>query len=79
MAALQADLEAQRLARMTHNARPSTVIYGPISTCEDAGVILWTYTCPELYELLVVKQSWPLERYGRFVADALIGHLLPAV
>jgi AcrR family transcriptional regulator len=78
MAALQAELEAQRLVRMTHNAGALAGHLRPGLSLEEAGVILWTYSSPELYELLVVKQSWPLDRYGTFVADALIGHLLPA-
>lgn len=77
MAALQAEIDAQRLARMTHNARALDGHLRPDLSIEDAGVILWTYSSPELYELLVVKQSWPANRYGRFVSDALIGHLLP--
>jgi AcrR family transcriptional regulator len=78
MAALQAELDAQRLVRMTHNAGALAGHLRPGLNIEEAGVILWTYSSPELYELLVVKQCWPLERYGKFVADALVGHLLPA-
>jgi AcrR family transcriptional regulator len=78
MAALQADLDTQRLARMTHNAKAITGHLRPDLSVEDAGVILWTYSSPELYELLVVKQGWPVERYGKFVSDALISHLLAA-
>jgi len=42
-----------------------------------AGEILWTYSSPEIYELLVLIRCWPLARYGEFIADALIAGLLP--
>jgi hypothetical protein len=46
-------------------------------TLEHARDVLWAYSSPELYELLVLRQGWPLETYGSFVADALIAALLP--
>ena len=39
---------------------------------------MWTYSSPELYELLVIRRGWSPERYGRFVAQALIAALLDA-
>lgn len=39
--------------------------------------ILWVYTAPELYEMLVLAREWSLEEYGAFLADAMIGALLP--
>jgi hypothetical protein len=39
---------------------------------------MWTYSSPELYELLVLGRGWPTERYGAFIADAMIAALLPA-
>ncbi len=47
----------------------------PVATARD---ILWVYTAPELYEMLVVARGWTVARYGRFLADALIAALLPA-
>jgi hypothetical protein len=38
--------------------------------------VLWTYTSPELYELLVVRRGMPLEDYGHFVAEAMTAALL---
>ena len=38
---------------------------------------MWFYSAPQLYELLVMRLGWPLERYGEFVADAMIAALLP--
>jgi hypothetical protein len=79
MGALSSELDTNRLERMTHNAR--TLIDGGHLrvglTAEHAGQILWTYTSPELYDLLVVRQAWPIERYATFVVDALTAALLP--
>ena len=36
------------------------------------------YSSPELYELLVLRRRWTAERYGQFIAQALINTLLPA-
>lgn len=79
MASLQSELNAQRLERMTHNAR-NLAASGHLRedlTAELAGEILWTYSSPELYELLVLMRRWSLERYGAFIADAMIAALLP--
>ena len=39
--------------------------------------VLWTYTAPELFEMLVLTRGWSLERYGEFLADGMIAALLP--
>jgi hypothetical protein len=78
MASLQAELDGQRLDRMIHNAR-NLASGGHLRkdvTVERAGEIMWTYSSPQLYELLVVIRGWPLERYGAFLADAMIAALL---
>jgi hypothetical protein len=41
-----------------------------------AADVMWTYSSPELYELLVLRRKWTPARYGRFVADAMIAELL---
>jgi hypothetical protein len=45
-------------------------------TVKRAGEIMWTYSSPELYELLVLTRGWPLEQYGTFIAEAMIAALL---
>lgn len=78
MARLHSQLNAQRLERMTHNAL-SLANAGSLRadvTVERAGEILWTYSSPEIYELLVLRRGWPLDGYGRFIADAIIAALL---
>lgn len=79
MANLQSELNAERLKRMTHNARNLAAAnhLREDLTVEAAGEIIWTYSSPELYEMLVLARGWPLKRYGAFVADAMIAALLP--
>jgi len=78
LARLQAEMDAARLTRMTHNAR--TLLTGGHLrsgiTLDAATDVLWTYSSPELYELLVIRRGWSLERYGRFIADSMICALL---
>ena len=79
MATLKTTLEAQRQLRMTDNARSLAEgdhLRADI-TVEYASDVLWTYSSPELYELLVIKRHWSVERYGDFVAEAMIAALLP--
>ena len=79
MGTLHAEVDRARLTRMEYNARQ---LYdrGDLRagvTVNDARDVLWTYSSPELYELLVLRLTWPLERYGRFIAESMIAALLP--
>ena len=78
MARLQAQLGAQRLERMAHNARnlADTATLHEGVTVKRAAEIMWTYSSPELYELLILTRGWPLEQYGTFIAEAMIAALL---
>ena len=72
------ELEASRLTRMTENSRrlrDNGHLRAGIDLAAAAD-ILWTYSSPELCELLMFGRGWPAERYGRFVADAMIAALL---
>lgn len=76
---LQAEMDGHRLDRMTANAR-SLADAGHLHhdlTVESAGEILWTYSSPQLYELLVLRRGWSLRRYSDFLVDAMIAALLP--
>jgi AcrR family transcriptional regulator len=79
MAALKSQLDEQRLKRMTHNARnlADAGHLRPGLSVDDAGEIMWTYSSPELYELLSIKRGWSHDRYGAFIAAALVAVLLP--
>ena len=76
--ALQEELDAGRLRRMTINARRLRA-RGHVRagiTLAQATDVLWTYSSPELCELLVFRRGWSPERYGRFIAEAMIAALL---
>lgn len=78
MAQLRAELDDARLERMTQNA--ATLADGghlrPGVSLEHAAGVLWTYSSPELYELLVTTRGWHLEQYADFIAEAMVGALL---
>jgi AcrR family transcriptional regulator len=79
MASLQVELDEQRLQRMTANARRLAAA-GHLREnvpVDLAGEILWTYSSAAVFELLVLRRRWPLDRYGAFIADAMIAALLP--
>jgi AcrR family transcriptional regulator len=81
IAALLTEISAARHHRMTHNARSlaSAGRLGPSLTPDQAADIMWAYSSPELYELLVSQRGWSAEEYGRFVGQALTAALLPAL
>lgn len=78
LAELRADLDTARLQRMSQVARAlaaKTQLRAGRSAREAAD-IMWAYSSPELYQLLVVSRGWSAARYGRFVGDALVDTLL---
>jgi AcrR family transcriptional regulator len=76
---LRADLDAARLDRMTHVARnlAAKTELRPGRTVEEAADVMWTYSSPELYRLLVLTRGWPADQYGEFVGESLVATLLP--
>lgn len=78
LSVLWEELEDQRLKRMTDNARRLLASDQLRQGCslEQARDVLWAYTSPELYERLVLRQGWPLERYGQFVREGISAALL---
>ena len=79
MATLHAKLDADRRRRMTVNAshlRDAGHLRAGV-TLREAIDVLWTYSSPDLYDLLVVRRGWSAARYGRFVGDAIAAALLP--
>lgn len=46
-------------------------------TVEDARDVLWTYSSPEVYELLVLQRGWSLDRYATFITTGAAAALLP--
>ena len=78
LAQLRADLDTARLTRMTqvaHNLAAKTQLRTG-RTVEQAADIMWSYSSPELYRLLVIERGWPPETYGQFIGESLIHTLL---
>lgn len=45
-------------------------------TTDQAADVLWSYSSPELYELMVIERGWTPARYAEFISRALVAHLL---
>ncbi len=78
MRALHARLDADRRRRMTVNAR-HLLRRGYLRTgvtLREATDVLWAFSSPDLYELLVVRRRWSVTRYGRFIGEAIGAALL---
>jgi AcrR family transcriptional regulator len=75
---LRDELDAERLKRMTDNARRlrDAGHLRPGISLAQAADILWSYSSAELYELFVLRRGWTPQRYGKFVAEAMINALL---
>jgi AcrR family transcriptional regulator len=79
MAALREAVVEAHLVRMEVNARhlyDRGDLRGGLSLAQ-ARDIMWLYSSPEVYELLVLRQRWPLQQFGRFIAESLVAALLP--
>lgn len=78
MASLKQELDDQRLARMAHNAealaRGGHLRQG--ITLDHARDVLFTYTTPEIYELLVLRQGWSLDDFAQFLRQGIAATLL---
>jgi AcrR family transcriptional regulator len=71
-------IKAGRREGMLNVARNLTAgghLRAEVST-DQAADILWTYSSPQLYELLVLERGWNPAQYEAFVARALVAHLL---
>ena len=69
----------ERLICMTEFARDLSQSghLRPGVTLEEARDVLWTYNSVELFDLLVLQRGWTPDRYGRWIAEAMIAALLP--
>ena len=78
VAQLRADLDAARLARMTRVAETlaGKTQLRPGLSVQEAAEIMWAYSSPELYGLLVISRAWSPDRYGEFVGESLVDALL---
>jgi len=78
MQKLKDQLDLERLARMAHNA--DALSHGGHLregvTRDEARDVLFTYTTPEIYELLVLRQGWSLDDFARFIRQGIAAALL---
>lgn len=78
LAGLLEEISAQRLERMALNAGRLMTHAGvrPELTVDQVRDVLWTYSAPELYELLVLRRRWSVDAYRDFIFRGMAGQLL---
>jgi AcrR family transcriptional regulator len=69
---------AERLDRMAGHARrlADEGHLRPGVSVEEARDVLWLYSAPELYELMVLRRQWSADRFGAWVGEAYVHALL---
>jgi AcrR family transcriptional regulator len=75
---LQDELDADRRRRMRANAKhlhDAGYLRDGISLAHATDV-LWTFSAPEFFELLVLRRGWAVVRFGAFVGDSIAAALL---
>jgi AcrR family transcriptional regulator len=80
MRSMYDEMEAGRLERMTDNARHLAEgghLRAGVDLAEAAD-LLFAVSSPEMFELLVLRRGWSLDRYAGFVAATIDAALLPA-
>jgi hypothetical protein len=79
MAELLAEADRQRWDRMRHNAQRLAAAGGIRDgvSLDEAADVMWAVTSTEMHDLLVRHRTWPVDRYGRFVAETIAAALLP--
>jgi AcrR family transcriptional regulator len=78
LADLLKQMAAQRLERMALNAERLTAHAGVRRdlTVEQIRDVMWTYTSPDLYDLLVTQRGWTVDQYRDFLFRGMSSHLL---
>jgi AcrR family transcriptional regulator len=78
LVSLLQEIDAARFSRMKKNARVlrRRGFLREGMSVDAAAEIMWVYTAPELYELLVLRRCWPPKKLGAFVGAALEAALL---
>jgi AcrR family transcriptional regulator len=78
IASLREQMAMQRRERMSHNAA-RLLATGQIRstlTPDQVRDVLYTYTAPELFEILVLDGGWSLQLYANFLHRGLRAQLL---
>lgn len=73
------ELDGNRRTRMTDNAQ-RLAHAGHLPTgmsVLQAADILWTYSSPQMYDLLIVRSGWNPDQYASFICAGLAAHLSP--
>jgi AcrR family transcriptional regulator len=73
------EMDDDRYVRMTENARyleQAGHLRAGV-TVEAAADLMWSVTSPEMYELLVVRRGWSLERWADYIYNTVTGLLPP--
>ncbi|MEO7360878.1 MAG: TetR/AcrR family transcriptional regulator, partial [Gemmatimonadaceae bacterium] len=81
MRLLQDQLDADRRRRMHANAKhlhDAGHLREGLSVAHATDV-LWTFSAPEFFELLVRQRGWTVERFGAFVGTSIAAALLRPV
>ncbi|MGO4689992.1 TetR/AcrR family transcriptional regulator [Glaciibacter sp. 2TAF33] len=76
---LDDEVSADRMTRMLHHSEFLSH-RGQLRaglTVQRAADVMFAYTAPEFYEILVLGQRWDPNEYGAFIARALKAGLLP--
>jgi AcrR family transcriptional regulator len=76
MANLLAETDHQRRDRMRANAERLKDHLRQGVTLAQATDILWLYSSPDLYDLLVLRGGWPLPSYARHLTESMKASLL---
>lgn len=76
MAALLAETDRQRRDRMRGNAERLRAHLRTGVTLGQATDILWLYSSPDLYDLLVIRCGWTLRKYARHLTESMTAALL---
>jgi AcrR family transcriptional regulator len=78
LAVLLEEITTQRLERMTYNAQRLLLHHGLRADLDVERVrdVLWTYSSPDLYDLLVVQRGWTVNAYGDFLFRGMAAQLL---
>jgi AcrR family transcriptional regulator len=78
MASLLHEIDAARLKRMEQNARRLLELPGARRglAVAEARDVLWTYSSADLYDLLVVRRGWSLDRFQEFSVRGMSAALL---
>ncbi|MGH1526164.1 TetR/AcrR family transcriptional regulator [Leifsonia sp. L25] len=77
LADLARELEEDRRARMTENAlRLADAGHLPPGLpVRRVADILLTYSSPQLYDLIVIRNGWTLDQYADFISTGIAAHL----